>query len=49
MLTYVSLDLDLSITTEMTKNLMCHGNVNLNYKNTKKCEDKYWQSTKIQC
>ncbi len=39
MLTYVSPDLELGITNEMTKNLMCHGNVNLNDKNTKKCQD----------
>jgi hypothetical protein len=32
MLTYVSPDLELGITNEMTKNLMCHGNVNLNAK-----------------
>jgi hypothetical protein len=38
-LTYVSPDLELDVTNEMTKNLMCHGNVNLNDKNTKKCHD----------
>jgi hypothetical protein len=49
MLTYVSPDLKLGITKEMTKNPMCHGNVNLNDTNTKKMPRQYLWSTKMQC